>query len=364
MIHSLQLSSSQVASTYSKLKAKIELIHLKQAYASVCKNTLNMPIDELTEKIIDDHFEFLAGFINQPEQTNLLFHVLTYISEKRLLSLTDTQRLLDECINTSNARLGSLAINDDSIICVSWNLGSDEGHETIWLPKINYQLDEIVPESLIQLLNSSFLCLAEGFNLSALSLALLALETTIWDHLLMRGITRSRTYERYPNKVTGKLEWNGVHHKLDLFEHDGNLKNPNSPGIIDFEIYRSSKQHRDEDKCYLEIVIDRNHAEWLSDASQREEITKEHAGLGVALERARREELIHLWDKPLDNTFRMLRNALAHHPSNPENIRIQTPFGNVSLDKFSDEPNLVLFFIRRITEYISDAYFECRLTSL
>jgi len=100
-----------------------------------------------------------------------------------------------------------------------------------------------------------------------------------------------------------------------------------------------------------------------SDDDDKNIETKDVMGLGVALQRARKEGLLE-WDRELDETFRIIRNKLIHQATNYETIEIFTPYSNVMLGEISKQLDLTLFFINKIQEYISNAYYTIRIESL
>lgn len=100
MMRSLQLQSSQFNDLYQKIKAKVEISDLKQAYLYVVDG-LSTSIAELNVKRIDEHIEFIAKRGANPRDTVLLLNMLSHMAQKRMLPLEELKVVIKEVINYS-----------------------------------------------------------------------------------------------------------------------------------------------------------------------------------------------------------------------------------------------------------------------
>jgi hypothetical protein len=284
----------------------------------------------------------------------LLFDIASYLVRHRIISVNEFSQIIDQVINSHNQGPGFLVIRENGSWEVEWAIDSDTA---LSVPKCELGIGEVVPEPMIEILQTVFLCLLSGSNLAALSLALVALETALWDHLSTKGITKTQEIEVFPHQVIAELEWDGTRFHLQLLDHTGTPRVPAATGTVTFEINRTAWT-RANTKRVLEVVIDDGFSDWISNPDGSTTKRRETATLNVALERARKEGLIQVWDQHLDEAFRVLRNNLIHQTTDSESVELETPFGTVTLGEFTERPELVLFFVRRIVEYVSDAYFD------
>jgi hypothetical protein len=359
MMHSLRLEISQFNDLYQKIKARAEESDLKEAYLHF-SNESNISIAELNIRRIDEHIEFIARRGAKPQDTSLLLNMLSHMAQKRMLPIEELRIAVKEVINTPTRGLNFINLEEDGTWTINWQVASD----SFSVLKLDPDLNEIVPESLIEILDSAFLCFKNRSGLAALSLVLVAIEATLWDHLLYsKGISRIQEFETYPNRNLAKIEWDGSEYKLKIFDVSGALIIPPAIASFDVEIQHTS-QLRNNSNRVLQITINDSYSSWLSDSSNKQIEKKESSGLGTALQRARKEGLIQIWDKYLDDTFRILRNNLVHQSTDHSSIQVKTPFGDIKLNELSREPSLTLFFIHRVIRYISDAYYDCRLQNL
>jgi hypothetical protein len=267
---------------------------------------------------------------------------------------------LSQQINTDDAT-HTLIIQDGT-----WNIRYNFNGAEFNFPKYDYELKEIVPESIIEIFHSVVLCLQNGLNIAALSLALVALETTLWDHLATKGIKKETVMQKYPHPVTANVQWTpGTGYQLAILDRNRNPKNPPAPVTFEVEFYRTGSITEQNDVNYrtLNAKVQDQFSLLISDDSEQVAELKESFGLSVALQRARKEGLLD-WNEGLDRTFQTMRNKLIHQSSVYEDIDLYTPYANVKLGEISEKLELTLFFINRISEYISNAYYAIRMESL
>lgn len=356
MAHSLQLNGAQIRDLYQKIKNKADMVSLKKAYLKFADN-LNIPIAELNISRIDDNIDFIASRSSNPQHTCLLLNMLSYMVQMRMLPIDELRVIIKEVMNCSRD-LNCIGIMEDGTWTIVWQVKSDDS--SIFVQKLNPEFNEIVPESIIGILNSAFLCFAKESYLAALSLVLVALEATLWDHLFYtKSIGKIEKNIIYPNKVSANIRWDGSEYKLKIFDASGSEKVPLLTDDFDVDIYHTSQLK--DSKRVLKIFINDSYSHLLSDSSNEQVKEKESAGLNKALQLARTNGLIEVWESHLDETFRILRNNLVHQSNDHNKIQINTLYGQVKLSEFSEEPQLALFFIKRVIEYISDAYYDCGL---
>jgi len=363
MKHSLQLSPPQVHGLYDRIKKSLsDKTPLKEAYLA----STNIPghsIGELPVSGIDEHIDFVAGRGAGPD-AQLLFDILSHLARLKALSVDDINGIADQLINRADSP-GRLVINDHGIWDLQWEVGPPDRTATLSICKYDPEIGEVVPEPIAEILQSMVLCLRSGSNLAALSLALVAFEAALWDHLSIKGIGKAKQVDKYPLSVRASLKWDGKQYTLELFDHAGALRAPAAGGEISFEVFRTSYLEGGTHRV-LRVLVDDAYADWLSCSDGKTTEKGDPEGFNVALQRARKERLLTVgnWDRQLDETFRVLRNDLIHRSSDHQDIEVHTPYGMVKLDEFAEKQELALFFITRIMRYISDAYYELQIENL
>jgi hypothetical protein len=359
-IHSLQLSSDQFMGCYQAIKRGLgNADALKQSYLVLADN-INVTIDKLPIKKIDDHIEFIASRGATPELAVLLFGMISFLDRNHSIPSDVLGEIISQQIN-SNGATRELFIQDGT-----WNIKYAFGGAEFLFPKYDYELKEIVPESIIEIFQSVVLCLQNGLNIAALSLALVALETTLWDHLALKGIKKETETEIYPNPITASISWDSVNgYSMSIVDKNNLPKTPPVPVSFDIVFNRTGFTKKQDGRIvrFLNARVEDQYSLFLSDEMDKTVEIKDVHGLSVALQRARKEGLID-WDQGLDETFHIMRNKLIHQATDYEDIEIFTPNGNVKLGEFSQNLQLTLFFINRIKNYISEAYYIIRLESL
>lgn len=360
MKHSLELTSSQIEQLYQAIKRKLEdKVQLRAAYLAVV-DVPPAPPEKLTVRAIDDHIDFIRSRSVEPEHTMLLFDMASYLAREHILSINELTGIVDRVINSSSADPGVLVIRESGGWEIEWAV---DDNTTLSIPKYEWEIGEVVPEPMVEILQTAVLCLQSGSNLAALSLALVALETALWDHLSTRGINKGQEIEVFPHKVIANLEWDGAAFHLQLLDHTGTRRIPPTTGRISFEINRTSWM-KGSNQRVLQVMINDAVSDWLSNPNDSTTKRRETATLNVALERARKEGLIDVWDQHLDDAFRVLRNNLMHQSTDSQSVEVDTPFGTVALGEFTENRELVLFFMRRIMEYVGDAYQDFCLANI
>jgi hypothetical protein len=270
------------------------------------------------------------------------------------------QELLQTQIN-SNGSTHELLIQDGT-----WEVKFTFGDADFRFPKYDYELKEIVPESIIEIFHSVVLCLQNGLNIAALSLSLVALETTLWDHLALRGIRKETDMENFPHPILASVSWDPINgFQLSIMDENHLPKVPTDPVSFEIVFNRTglTKEQDGRQYRYLNAKVEEQYSLIISDATDKTTETKEAFGLSVALQRARKAGLL-TWDQELDTTFQILRNKLIHQATDYEDIEILVPNGKIKLGEISQKMELTLFFINRIKKYVSDAYYTIRIEGL
>lgn len=352
MRHSLKLTSSQTGQLYQSIKRRLgDGDLLRTAYLAVV-DAPPVPPGKLDISTVDEHVDFIQSRGARPEHTMLLLDIGSYLVRERILSVHEFTDIFGQVTRNDSGGPGLLVIRENGSWEIEWDIDSNT---TLSIPKYELGIGEVVPEPMVEILQTAVLCLQSGSNLAALSLALVALETALWDHLSTRAITKGQEIEVFPHKVIANLEWDGTAFRLQLFDHTGTPRVPPARGRIAFEIKRTSWM-RDSTQRVLEVLIDDAFSDWISNPDESTTERRETATLNVALERARKKGLIEVWDQHLDEAFRVLRNNLMHQSTDSQSVEVDTPFGTVVLGEFAENRELVLFFMRRIVEYVGDAY--------
>ena len=170
MRHSLYLEVSQIEELYKAIKVQLKDSNLlKQAYLSVSDKPI--PLNKLKISKIDTDMEFRAGLSSiDIKFTFPLFGMISYMAKTSALSVNRISRILDSVVNHTNNELGYLAIDDDGILSIQWEMQTPDINTSFSVFKFEREIGEIVPEPIIEILQSAFLCLQNGANLAALSL--------------------------------------------------------------------------------------------------------------------------------------------------------------------------------------------------
>lgn len=359
-MHSLQLGTAQFMDFYKSVKNGLaNMDTLKQSYLTLADN-IEIPLDELAIKKIDDHIEFIAAMGAVPDDAVLLFGMISFLDRIHAIAPDALQQILQQQVNSNSVGYELLIQNG------TWEVKLSFGGAEFRFPKYDYELKEIVPETIIEIFQSVVLCLQNGLNIAALSLALVALETTLWDHLALRGIKKETELEMYPHSVIASISWEPAQgYGLSISDEKHLEKLPAAPVAFEVTFNRTGRIKKEGKKIirYLNAKVEDQYSLLLSDDTDRIMETKDISGLSVALQRARKEGLLD-WDQGLDETFHVLRNHLIHQATDYEDIVITTPNGSFKLGEISKKLELTLFFISRIKNYISDAYYAIRFEGL
>jgi hypothetical protein len=362
MKHSLKLERDQFHGIYRELRGIISSTTLRAVFLDIADN---LPEKKETFSLadIDQRMNFIRDRGCKTTDTQILNRLMAKLVKDRILSATAVNEIYGRFVNQPARTFGKILIKDDSVWVVSWGVDGDDDNDYS-LSKYDLDISEVVPESIIEIIRSVFVCVNSGSYVAAMSLALVALEGALWDHLTIRNIDKNITIERYPHRVLATLAWDGTDYNFELRDDKGNTKVPSTPGSISFEIERTSS--KSGDKRYLTIEVDDNHSDWLSIADDVQIEEKEKGTLSNAIERARKEGLIPIdaWTPELDRVLITLRNNLVHQSNEIENKKFSSPFGEINMAEFYENSSFVMFFIRAIMKYIEEAYYDIGISKL
>jgi hypothetical protein len=357
--HSLQLGGGRLLDSYRVVTRAVDSITLKESYLANVDRPASA-VDQISLARIDEQMEFIAARGAPPELSVLLFGMISFLDKRHAITPDVLQEMVQNHIN-DHATTRELLIQDGT-----WDVRLSFNEGDFRFPKYDYELKEIVPESIIEIFQSVALCLQNGLNIAALSLALVALETTLWDYLATKGIKKQVQTETYPHSVLALMSWEPVEgYRLSITDENHAPKVPGAPVTFEVAFYRTGPPVHEGGKTFriLRAKVEDQFSLLLSDDTDMVIRARDAFGLAVALQRARKEGLL-AWDEGLDETFQILRNRLIHQEVDYEDIEIYTPNGTIKLGEVSQKPELTLFFINRIQSYISDAYYTIRLEYL
>lgn len=351
----MQLESSQVKKIYTEVKRVVPREDILDAFYAASEIKPGKR-ENLSISFVDEAITLISTVADNPEHLITFFGTLSTLVQRNVISASKLNEILNENVNNRKDRSSSmLHIEDDGKWILQWNIKNGEVIEIDSLPKFDVGVGYVVPEPIIEILNSAFLCLNEGALLSGLALVLVTLEPTLWDHLFIKGI-RKTSYKiaEYKNSVKGCITWSAASNSIVLQNSDGSVKVPANNKPVQFSVNR--KDFGTEPK--FDLIIEPEFVDIFSDNSTAKEEREEGGKLATAIQRARKEGLINAWDRALDDSFRTLRNDIAHNSINYEEIKIKTPYAIINLSDLAHNRDVCLFFIRRIITYISDAYSE------
>lgn len=362
MKHSLKLERDQFYSIYRELKNIVPAKTLRSAFLAIADN-LPKEKETLTLADMDQRMNFIRDRGCRINDTQILNRLIAKLVKDQVLSATAANEIFERFAPQHSNGNGKLLIKDDSVWVISWVI--EEGDDTDYsLSKYDIDISEVVPESIIEIVRSIFVCVNSGSYVAAMSLALVVLEGALWDHLATKSIDKNVTIEKYPHRVKAVLSWDGSNYQFELRDDRGKIKIPVGPGTIDFEIARTGS--KSGEKRYLSLELEDKYSDWLSIADDVSIEEKEKGTFSNAIERARKEGLIPLdaWTPELDRVLVTLRNNLVHQANELENKKFPSPFGEINMAEFYENSTLVMFFIRAIMKYIEQAYYDLGISKL
>lgn len=361
MNHSLTLTPSQFNILYREIKKKVAWPALRPIVFTVADN---LP-EDLTITNLDQRMRFIQSRGCNFSDTQIINRLISKLVKDKILSVNEINTLLEDVLGQSAHKIGRIQVNESSAWVISWQSGIEDDEEYS-LTKYDIEISEVVPEAIVELIQSAFILIDSKSYASAMSLALVALEATLWDHLKTKNINKNVTVEEYPRPVSAKIIWDGISYQAELKDHLGNHKVPSSPVSIEFLIYRTGQYDNKTKKRKLYLEINDEFSDLLSTTDDMVVKTKEKDTISVALERARKENLIpdHLWAAELDKLLVDLRNKMVHQSAEIEGKKFDSPFGEIKMVEFYNKPTLVMYFVRTIISYIEHAYYEIGLSKL
>lgn len=361
MNHSLTLTPNQFNTLYREIKKQVTWTTLRAIVFAVADN---LPKD-LTVTNLDQRMKFIQSRGCNFSDTQIINRLISKLVKDKILSVNEINRLLEDVLGQPVHKIGRIQVNESSAWVISWQSGIEDDEEYS-LTKYDIEISEVVPETIVELIQSAFILINSKSYVSAMSLALVALEATLWDHLKTKNINKIVNIEEYPHPVFAKITWDGKSYQVELKDHLGNNKVPSSPASTEFVVYRTGQYDNKTKKRKLTLEIDDEFSDLLSTADDMVVKTKEKDTISVALERARKENLIpeHLWTSELDKLLVDLRNKMVHQSAEIEDKKFDSPFGEIKMVEFYNTPTLVMYFIRTIISYIEHAYYEIGLSKL
>jgi hypothetical protein len=364
MDHSLKLESNQLLKIYQRLKDLIPTDLFKKVFLDSADN-INKPINKVTLAEIDERIGFICGRGCQVKDCEIIYRMISLIASGKIISLEDLNQLLTQTLNDVNPKRiphRTLAVREDGTWEIIWQI--PEMADGYSISKFDAEIGEIIPESVVEILQSVFICILSQSYIAAMALALVALEATLWDHLALVNFDKKVVIEKFPHRVSAKLKWDGNQYLLSLIDHTGTPKSPNNTGSINFEIARTGMTSGN--LRLLSVEIEDSVSEWLSTSDDCTQEEKERGTLSTAIKKARKEGLIpdNIWTSNLDNTIIALRNNLMHQSSDVTAMLLTTPHGEFRIGEISEHLNLLMFFVERIIQYIKYAYYEIGIANL
>ncbi len=362
MKHSLKLEREQFHGIYREIKNNIQSSTLRAAFLAIADN-LPEKKDTLTIADIDQRMTFIRDRGCKITDTQILNRLIAKLVKDKSISANIVNEIYGRFVPQSEDVSGKVLIKDDSVWVISWSAEGDDD-EDYSLSKYDLDINEVIPESIVEIIRSVFVCINTDSYVAAISLALVALEGALWDHLATKNIGKKVTTEKYPHHVFATLTWDGSSYHLDLKDDQGNIKTPSALGSINFEIVKTGS--KSGEKRFLSIEVDDNHSDWLAISNDVQIEEREKDTLSNAIERARKENLIPIdaWTLELDRVLIDLRNNMVHLSNKIESKKFPSPFGEINMAEFYDTPTLVMFFIRAIMKYIEHAYYDIGLSKL
>jgi hypothetical protein len=212
----------------------------------------------------------------------------------------------------------------------------------------------IVPTIIIDYIAGCVSLLENNLVLPSLALLLIALESTLWDDLEHRGVSRSRERVTYPPV---EWEYKRVHNRLvcTIAGADKDLSGLDvvakvKPAVGKFEI---RKVQVEGTKAILRVELDDMLAGFFASDTEVSRETFTDKGLSEAVQRARKEGSLATVPAQLDETLVKLRNNLVHLPSGGSlDPPVPIPFKGEF--KTFDELKQDLKFIRDLMHIIVD----------
>ncbi|HEY0097397.1 MAG TPA: hypothetical protein VGB76_00470 [Pyrinomonadaceae bacterium] len=212
----------------------------------------------------------------------------------------------------------------------------------------------IVPTIIIDYIAGCVSLLESNLTLPSLALLLIALESTLWDDLEHKGVSRSRERVTYPpveweyKRVQNRLVCTIAGADKDLSGLDAVAKV--RPAVGKFEIRKIQVEGT---KVILRAEVDDMIAGFFASEVEASRETFTDKGLSEAVQRARKEGSLVTMPAQLDETLVKLRNNLVHLPSGGSlDPPVPVPFGGEF--KTFDELRQDLKFIRDLMHIVVD----------
>jgi hypothetical protein len=227
------------------------------------------------------------------------------------------------------------------------------------------QLQIIVPDHILQYLSSAITSFKQANHLATGALLSIALEGTLRDILLKAGYEYygvDRPYDiysitsahigRHEDKYTVRFS-EQMPKSINDFD---SLLNGNEE--LEVRIRRTEKRRNREDVFDLTVINPDGLIDFWSVDHIEQEKKDSIAGLGKALQVARRENLITVDELPLDidETIMAIRNHLVHLSEN--SLQIIIPYHNIPLVNFLDDGEMVLDLLAYVINFINQQYFK------
>jgi hypothetical protein len=342
---------------------------------------------ELEKAVVGSEHLFVEAFINasgeKPKEINTITDVKNHIRTSMMISgipwiLFDTITYLvthlpepsrAPILKASSIETGHrgeiIRPASDGKWQVAWTIFGEYDEQDIvldWYIPPNHDKAPLVPPTIIEYITSSIFLLHEGLLLPSAALLFIALESTLWDELEYRAISRSSEKITY-SPVTWELK--RKYDKLLLrIEGSDNLATELDRVLgkfpAEFEI-EARKSHDEISKTILSLSVDSQLADCLITTKKESVEVINEKGLSEAVQRARKTEILRTVPIQLDETIIKLRNNLIHLPAQG-NLTSPVPIPDLrgggfrALDDIREEPQFITQVIYIGVELINFIY--------